>query len=58
MKKLLILGVFALLGSTTISCTADEYESSVKNESKKADQPIPSGPDDDPVIPPKPPGPK
>lgn len=54
MKKLIILGVFTLLSSTIISCTAEEYESSGNNEIKKTVQPIASGPDDEPIIPPKP----
>ena len=55
MKKLLLMGTFALLSTTLFSCTADEYETAeTKTETKKdpvaiqADAP-PDGPGDDPI---------
>ncbi|CAD0005190.1 hypothetical protein [Flavobacterium salmonis] len=32
MKKLFLLGIFALLTTTLFSCTADEYETQTKKE--------------------------
>jgi hypothetical protein len=62
MKKLLLMGAFALLSTTLFSCTADEYETAetktdikkeVPTEGTQAD--VPPGPGDDtmPVKPPK-----
>jgi hypothetical protein len=62
MKKLFLLGTFALLLSTTLfSCTADEFETAeTKTEIKKDSIPVqadvpPDGPGDDPmpITPPK-----
>lgn len=58
MKKLFILGVFALLSTTLFSCTADENETTdTKTEAKKVNNlkdttqaSEEQGPDDDPVI--------
>jgi hypothetical protein len=61
MKKLLILGAFALLSTTLFSCTADEdlSDANSKNDIKKEVSPAkPSyadGPDDDPIKVPPPP---
>ena len=55
MKKLLLLGAFALLGSTIVSCTAEEMESQTKKEIKKTIQPVADGPGDDPIKVPPPP---
>ncbi|MBP4140120.1 hypothetical protein [Flavobacterium geliluteum] len=54
MKKLILLGAFALLGSTIVSCTAEEMESQTKKEIKKTIQPVADGPGDDPIVPPPP----
>lgn len=51
MKKLFLLGAFALLTITLFSCTADEYETHTKKEIA----PTYAGPGDDPVFPPPPP---
>jgi hypothetical protein len=56
MKKLFLMGTFALLSTTLFSCTADEYETAeTKTEIKeipldgiKAELPE-QGPGDDPV---------
>ena len=53
MKKLIILGTFALLTTTLFSCTADEYETQAKKEIQKKNDSVPSyadGPGDQPVI--------
>jgi hypothetical protein len=52
MKKLLIMGVFALLCTTLFSCTADEYETQTN---KKTVPTYADGPGDAtiPVPPPK-----
>ncbi|KUJ60838.1 hypothetical protein AR687_15635 [Flavobacteriaceae bacterium CRH] len=66
MKKLMIMGAFALLSATLFSCTADEYETAdtkgttVKSNFKPADQvqadnTDDEGPGDDPIIVPPPP---
>jgi len=56
MKKLLLMGTFALLSTTLFSCTADEFETAeTKTEIKKdsipvqADAPL-DGPGDQPII--------
>jgi hypothetical protein len=55
MKKLLLMGTFALLSTTLFSCTADEFETAeTKTEIKKDSIPVqadapPDGPGDDPV---------
>lgn len=58
MKKLMILGAFALLTTTLFSCTADELDTPATKEVQKKINPVPSyadGPGDDPipVLPPK-----
>lgn len=53
MKKLLILGAFALLTATLFSCTADEYDNTKTNNTTiYAD-----GPGDLPIVVPPPPPP-
>ncbi|MCA1919505.1 MAG: hypothetical protein LDL38_08915 [Flavobacterium piscis] len=54
MKKLFILGAFALLSTTVVSCTADEYDE-VKKEVKPTVPAYADGPGDAtiPVPPPK-----
>ncbi len=53
MKKLFLLGTFALLTTTLFSCTADEYETNTK---KAVVPTYADGPDDDPIkVPPPPP---
>lgn len=51
MKKIFLLGTFALLSTTLFSCTADEFETAEKKT--EINKPIPAvaidGPDDDPV---------
>ncbi|WP_316633525.1 hypothetical protein [uncultured Flavobacterium sp.] len=61
MKKLLLMGTFALFCTTLFSCTADDFESNKKdktvNEIKKDSLSEPSyatGPDDDPIVVPPP----
>ncbi|TCN59844.1 hypothetical protein D0809_07935 [Flavobacterium circumlabens] len=52
MKKLMILGAFALLTTTLFSCTADELETPATKEVQKKINPVPSyadGPGDDPI---------
>jgi hypothetical protein len=55
MKKLLLMGTFALLSTTLFSCTADEFETAeTKTEIKKDSIPVqadapPDGPGDDPI---------
>ena len=55
MKKIFILGVFALLSTTLFSCKADEnettdYKAEAKKETNLKDTKANVGPDDDPVI--------
>lgn len=53
MKKLMILGAFALLTTTLFSCTADELDTPATKELQKKIDPVPSyadGPGDQPVI--------
>ncbi|CAD0007005.1 hypothetical protein FLACHUCJ7_03090 [Flavobacterium chungangense] len=53
MKKLFLLGTFALLTTTLFSCTADEYETQTKKEIAPT---YADGPGDDPIrVPPPPP---
>jgi hypothetical protein len=52
MKKLLILGAFALLSTTLFSCTADETEDVKINKTVPA---YADGPGDSPIIVPPPP---
>lgn len=55
MKKIFILGAFALLSTTLFSCTADEYDD-VKKEINPAKPSYADGPGDLPVpLPPPPP---
>lgn len=51
MKKIFLMGAFALFITTLFSCTAEEYETEVKKEIT----PTYAGPGDDPVFPPPPP---
>lgn len=53
MKKLFILGAFALLSTTLFSCTADENDD-IKN-TKPAVPAYADGPGDQPIIVPPPP---
>ncbi|MFB9076757.1 hypothetical protein ACFFLS_23920 [Flavobacterium procerum] len=56
MKKLIFLGALTLLCNTLFSCTADEFETQTKKESKKEVSPTyAGGPGDIPVPPPPPP---
>ncbi|WP_289662195.1 hypothetical protein [Flavobacterium panacagri] len=57
MKTVFILGACALLSLTIFSCTADEFETATdKTEIKKdLNQLKADGPDDDPIVVPKPP---
>jgi len=61
MKKLLILGAFALLSTTLFSCSADEdlSDNNSKTDAKKELRPekplYADGPDDDPIKVPPPP---
>ncbi|KQB39407.1 hypothetical protein [Flavobacterium aquidurense] len=48
MKKLFILGAFALLSTTVVSCTADEYDE-VKKEVKPTVPTYADGPGDAPI---------
>ncbi|WP_187356521.1 hypothetical protein [Flavobacterium ajazii] len=50
MKKIFLLGAFALLTTTLFSCTADEYETEAKDTPTYAD-----GPGDLPIKVPPPP---
>ncbi|QSB25665.1 hypothetical protein [Flavobacterium sp. CLA17] len=53
MKKLIIVGTFALFTATLFSCTADELETPATKEVQKKIDPVPSyadGPGDQPVI--------
>lgn len=53
MKKLFLLGAFALLTTTMFSCTAEEYETQAKKEITPT---YADGPGDAPVtVPPPPP---
>jgi hypothetical protein len=54
MKKLFILGAFALLSTTLFSCTADEYEDA-KTNIKPAVPAYADGPGDLPIKVPPPP---
>lgn len=54
MKKIFLLGAFALLSTTLFSCTADEYDD-VKKEIKPAKPTYADGPGDTPPPPPPPP---
>ncbi|PWJ98956.1 hypothetical protein BC749_104102 [Flavobacterium araucananum] len=54
MKKLLILGAFALLSTTLFSCTADDYDD-VKTTTKPAIPTYADGPGDAPIPVPPPP---
>jgi hypothetical protein len=53
MKKLLLMGTFALLSTTLFSCTADDYED---QQNKKVEKPAyADGPGDLPITVPPPP---
>jgi hypothetical protein len=58
MKKLIVMGAFALLSITLFSCSADELEAT-KDKTEVQKESIPSqaniGPDDDPITVPPPP---
>jgi hypothetical protein len=54
MKKLLLMGTFALLCATLFSCTADDYDD-VKKEIKPIKPTYADGPGDIPINPPPPP---
>jgi len=57
MKTLFTLGACALLATTLFSCTADEFDTAEgKTEIKKDINVLKAdGPDDDPIVVPKPP---
>ncbi|SHM55538.1 hypothetical protein [Flavobacterium chilense] len=61
MKKIFILGAFALLTTTVISCTADEVSSDNNSKTELKKEALPEkpsyadGPDDDPIKVPPPP---
>jgi hypothetical protein len=52
MKKIFLLGTFALLTTTLFSCTADEYETQAKKEIAPT---YADGPGDQPIVVPPPP---
>lgn len=54
MKKLLILGAFALLTTTVISCTSDDFEDT-KTKNKAEVPAYADGPGDLPITVPPPP---